>query len=67
VIVAAVGPPDRDQQSTDALRSLCAPGTTRFVEYHRRPLVPWIDDGAVAVLCIDCGHRVVAISSSSPW
>jgi len=67
VIVAAVGPPDRVQQNTDALRSLCPAGATRIAVYQRRPLVPWIDEGAVAVLCVDASDRVIATPSSSPW
>ena len=67
VIVAAVGPPDRVQQNTDALRSLCPAGATRIVVYQRQPLVPWFDEGAVAILCVDASDRVIAISSSSPW
>jgi hypothetical protein len=67
VIVAAVGPPDRVQQNTDALRSLCPGGATRIAVYQRRPLVPWLDEGAVAVLCVDASDRVIATPSSSPW
>lgn len=67
VIVAAVGPPDRVQQNTDALRSLCPGGATRIAVYQRQPLVPWFDEGAVAVLCTDASDRVIAISSSLPW
>jgi hypothetical protein len=67
VIIAAVGPPDRDERVTDAVRRGCPAAVTRIVVYRRRPVVPWFDEGAVAVLCVDATDRVVAISSSLPW
>lgn len=67
VIVATVGPPDRDERVTDAVRRGCPAEATRIVVYRRQPLVPWFDDGAVAILCVDPSERVIAFSSSLPW
>lgn len=67
VIVATVGPPDRDERVTDAVRRGCPAEATRIVVYRRQPLVPWVDEGAVAILCVDPSERVFAFSSSLPW
>jgi hypothetical protein len=67
VIVATVGPPDQDDRVTDVVRGGCPAEATRIVVYRRRPLVPWFDEGAVAVLCVDASDRVIATSSSLPW
>ncbi len=69
VMIAELGVPDADRPLPEELRQsgFCPPSTTRLVEYHRKPLVPWIDEGAEAVACVDGNARIVALVSSSPW
>ena len=69
VMLTELGAPDADRPLSEELRQIgfCPPGTTRLVEYHRKPLMPWIDEGAEAVVCVDGNARIVAILSSSPW
>ncbi len=69
VMIAELGVPDADRPLPEALRQggFCPPSTTRLVEYHRTPLMRWIDEGAEAVVCVDGNARIVAIFSTSPW
>ena len=63
VLISELGRPDTDQPFPDALREseLCPAETTRLLEYRGLRLIPFVDHGPTAYVCVDKADRVLSV------
>ena len=63
LLISELGRPDTDQPFPDALRNseLCPAETTRLLEYRGPRVIPFVDHGPTAYVCVDKTDRVLSV------
>ena len=63
VMISELGKPDIDRPYVGDIRksNMCPADAVRVMEYRRSPVLPLLDEGAVAVVCVDKSDRVLIV------